>query len=62
MPLLHFVVVVLVIGVLFWALQRLLIALAVTDPLRTIVLVVFVLLAVAWVLSLTGFLPTLTTR
>jgi uncharacterized membrane protein YwzB len=56
MPLLQFVVVVLVVAVLYWALQRVLIALKVADPIYTIVLVVFVLLAVAWVLNVLGFL------
>ena len=60
MPLLNFVVVVLVVGVLYWALQKLLLALKVGDPVYTIVLVCFVLLAVAWVLSVAGFLPPLT--
>lgn len=49
---------VLVICVLFWAAQRLMAAFSVPDPIRTVVLVVLVLIALVWFLGVVGLGPT----
>lgn len=56
MSLVALVVVVLVIAVLYWALERILTVLAVQEPVRTIALVVFALVAVLWLLAQVGLL------
>ena len=45
---------VLVLCIVFWAANALLTAFGVSDPLRTVVLVVIVLIALVWFLSVLG--------
>lgn len=48
------VIAVLVMCVVFWAAQSLMAAFGVPDPIRTVVLVLVVLVALLWCLSLAG--------
>ena len=57
MPLISLLIVLIVVCVLFWAVQQILRAFGIGDPIRTIVMVVFVLIAVVWVLSVVGLVP-----
>ena len=57
MPLVSFVVALLVVALLFWAIQQLLVAFGIGEPVRTVVLVIFVLLVVLWLLGMVGVLP-----
>ena len=57
MPLVSFVVALLVVALLFWAIQQLLVAFGIGEPVRTVVLVIFVLLVVLWLLGVVGVLP-----
>ena len=54
MPILPLLAAILVLGVVFWAAQRLLAAFSVPDPVRTVVLVVLVLVALVWFLGVAG--------
>jgi hypothetical protein len=51
MSLIGFVVALLVVGLLWWAVQRLLAAFSIGDPIRTVVLVVFVVLVCFWLIG-----------
>lgn len=51
MTLLGFVVAVLIVGILFWCVQRMLMAFAIGEPISTIVYVVFLLLVVIWLVG-----------
>jgi uncharacterized membrane protein YwzB len=55
MPLISFVVTLLIIAILFWCVQRILMALHIAEPVATIVYVIFALIVVIWLASfLTG--------
>jgi len=54
MSLVGLLIAVLVICVVLWAVQRLLSAFAVPDPIRTVVWVVIVLIVVIWALNQAG--------
>ena len=55
MTLLTFVVTLLIVGILFWCVQKILIAFAVGEPISTVVYVVFLLLVVIWLVgAITG--------
>jgi hypothetical protein len=51
MSIIGFVIALLVVGLLWWAVQRLLSAFSVGDPIRTVVLVIFVLLVCLWLIG-----------
>ena len=51
MTLVGLVVVLLVIAVLYWCVVKILAAFGIGDPIRTVVMVVFALIAVLWLLS-----------
>ena len=47
----------LVIGLLWWAVQRLIAAFHIGEPIATIVVVVFVVLAVLWLIGFVAGVP-----
>ena len=57
MPIISLLIVFIVVCVLFWAIQQIMRAFGIGDPIRTVVLVIFVLIAVVWVLSVVGLVP-----
>lgn len=57
MGLIGLLVAVLVLCVVIWAARALLAAFAVTDPIRTVVIVVVALICLLWFLSLSGLAP-----
>jgi len=52
MSLIGFVIGLVIIGLLWWAVQKLLGAFGIGDPIRTVVLVVFVVLVCVWLVSM----------
>jgi len=52
--LIGFVVILLVLGLLFWCVQRLIQAYKITDPLASVIIVVFALLVCAVLLAVAG--------
>ena len=54
MMLIPLVVAILVVAVLYWAVTRLLVAFGVPEPIRTVVLVLFVLAALLWLVGYAG--------
>lgn len=62
MSLVMIVVALLIILLLGWALQQLLRAFSVGDPIRTVVYVIYVLLVVLWLLGAVGLAPNLRLR
>jgi divalent metal cation (Fe/Co/Zn/Cd) transporter len=57
MTLVGFVIGLLVIGILWWAVQRIVKAYAIEDPIKTVILVVFALLVVLWLLGFVAGVP-----
>ena len=57
MPLVSLIIALLVVALLFWAIQQLLTAFGIGEPVRTVILVIFVLLVVLWLLGVVGVLP-----
>jgi hypothetical protein len=62
MSLLGILVVLLIIGVVFWGATRLLSAFGVGDPLYTVIMVVLVILLLLWFLGQVGVGPSLSLR
>ena len=57
MSLIGFVIGLLIIGLLWWAVNRLLAVFGIGDPIRTVVLVVFVVLVVLWLIGAVAGVP-----
>lgn len=56
-PIIGLIIVLIVVGVLFWAANRILAVLPIEEPFKTIIYVLIVLLAVFFILSLFGLVP-----
>jgi predicted membrane channel-forming protein YqfA (hemolysin III family) len=56
-PIIGLIVILIVVGVLIWAAQRILAVLPVAEPFKTVIYVLIVLLAVFFLLDALGLLP-----
>jgi len=59
MSLIGILIVLIIIGVVFWAARALIGAFGIPDPIATVVYVILVLLALVWILNQFGYGPAL---